>query len=102
MDIVQVRPGTSKPDYNPESEEEVMWAFHNALERCDLERVDWPWVLFETVSNDRHELVKELLDNNYVDANDTMDKPKCAMEVKNEKDYSNPFDLSSYSDRLVG
>ena len=79
MDIVQVRPGASKPDYIPESEEEVMRAFHYALERCDLESVDWPWVLFETVSNDRHELVKELLDNNYVDVNDTDDGEMSAL-----------------------
>ncbi|MDE6700790.1 MAG: ankyrin repeat domain-containing protein [Acetatifactor sp.] len=71
MDIVRVRSGGALPGYVPESETEVSAAFYYAIESCDHSKVNWMWVLQESVSCDRIEIVKFLLDKNYCDVNDT-------------------------------
>ena len=71
LDIVQKRSGAVLPNYAAESTEEVIQAFNYALERCDSDKTDWTWVLLECVSNSRLELAIKLLDNDYVDVNDT-------------------------------
>ena len=70
-DIVKVRSGSALPGYEAESEEEVFEAFNYALENCNLSNVDWMSVLQRSVSNDRIEIVKLLLDQGYCDVNDT-------------------------------
>ena len=71
QDIVQVRSGSALPGYEPESEEEVMAAFKYALENCDHSQVEWWNVLQHSVSNDRIEIVKLLLDEGYCNVNTT-------------------------------
>ncbi len=71
QDIVQVRSGAALPGYKPESKEEVIKAFNYALENCDHSNVNWMRVLQHSVSNDRIEIVKLLLDQEYCDVNDT-------------------------------
>ena len=71
QDIVQIRPGASASDYIPEKSEEVLSAFHYALENCDHNNVKWMRVLQHSVSNDRLEIVKFLLDHGYCDVNDS-------------------------------
>lgn len=71
QDIVRFRSGSSLPDYEPESEEEVIKAFTYALENCNHSNVNWMRVLQHSVSNDRVEIVKLLLDQGYCDVNDT-------------------------------
>ena len=70
QDIVQVRSGAGAPGYIPESKEEVINAFKYALENCDHKNVDWMRVLQHSVSNDRIEIVKLLLDQGYCTIND--------------------------------
>ena len=70
QDIVQVRSGAALPGYKPESKEDVIKAFNYALENCDHNNVNWMRVLQHSVSNDRIEIVKLLLDQKYCDVND--------------------------------
>lgn len=70
-DIVQNRPGANAIDYIPDKSEEVLLAFNYALEKCDHSKVNWMRVLQHSVSNDRIEIVKLLLDQEYCDVNDT-------------------------------
>ena len=71
QDIVQNRPGASLSGYEPDNEEEVIKAFNYALENCDHNNVNWMRVLQHSVSNDRIEIVKLLLDQGYCTVNDT-------------------------------
>ena len=70
-DIVHIRSGSALPGYVPENEEEVMSAFLYALENCDHSKIDWMRVLQHSVTNDRIEIVRLLLDDGYCDVNDT-------------------------------
>ena len=70
MDIVQVRPGALANGYEPENNEEVMKAFRYALENCNHDNVNWMRVLQHSVTNDRIEIVKLLLDEKCCDVND--------------------------------
>ena len=69
QDVVDARPAL--PGYEPESTEEVIKAFNYVLENCDHSNVNWMRVLQHSVSNDRIEIVKVLLDEGYCDVNDT-------------------------------
>lgn len=71
QDTVKVRSGAALPGYEPESKEEVIKAFNYALENCDHSNVNWMRVLQHSVSNDRIEIVKLLLDQGYCTVNDT-------------------------------
>lgn len=71
QDIVQIRPGASLSEYEPESKEEVMEAFSYALENCDHSNVNWMLVLQHSISNDRIEIAKLLISQGYCDVNDT-------------------------------
>lgn len=71
QDIVQNRPGASLSGYEPDSKEEVYKAFNYALENCDHNNVNWMRVLQHSVSNDRIEIVKLLLEQKYCTVNDT-------------------------------
>ena len=70
-DIVQVKPGGDADGYRPENKEEVIKAFIYALQNCNHNKVDWMWVLQHCVTNDRLEIVKLLLDEDYCDVNDS-------------------------------
>lgn len=70
QDIVHVRSGAALPGYKPESEEEVIEAFNYALENIDHNNVNWMRVLQHSVTNNRIEIVKFLLDNGYCQVND--------------------------------
>lgn len=71
QDIVAVRPGDALPGYKPESKEEVIKSFDYAIEACDHDNVNWMRVLQNSVSNNRIEIVKFLLDQEYCTVNDT-------------------------------
>lgn len=71
QDIVQVRSGAALPGYKPESKEDAIKAFHYALEKCDHNNVNWMRVLQHSVSNNRIEIVKLLLEQEYCTVNDT-------------------------------
>jgi len=71
QDIVQNRPGANAIDYIPDKSEEVLLAFHYALENCDHNKVNWMRALQHSVTNDRIEIVKLLLDQGYCTVNDT-------------------------------
>lgn len=71
QDIVHNRPGASLSGYEPDSKEEVIKAFNYALEKINHNNVNWMRVLQHSVSNDRIEIVKLLLDQKYCDVNDT-------------------------------
>lgn len=71
QDIVQVRSGAASPGYKPESKEEVIKAFYYALENVNHNNVNWMRVLQHSVSNDRIEIVKLLLEQEYCTVNDT-------------------------------
>lgn len=71
QDIVQVRSGAALPGYKPESEEEVIKAFNYAIENINHNNVNWMRVLQHSVSNDRIEIVKLLLEQEYCTVNDT-------------------------------
>lgn len=71
QDIVNVRSGAALPGYKPEGKEEVIKAFNYALEKCDHNNVNWMRVLQHSVSNDRIEIVKLLLEQGYCTVNDT-------------------------------
>ena len=68
-DIVHSPPGASLSGYEADNEE-VIKAFNYALENCDHNNVNWMRVLQHSVSNDRIEIVKLLLDQKYCDVND--------------------------------
>lgn len=70
QDIVQTRYSNPLLGYEAESEEEVINAFNYALENCDHSKINWMRVLQHSVSNDRIEIVKLLLDQKYCDVND--------------------------------
>ena len=69
-DIVYSPPEALLLCYEPDNEE-VIKAFNYALENCDHSNVNWMRVLQHSVSNDRIEIVKLLLDQKYCDVNDT-------------------------------
>jgi len=69
-DIVQVRSGANFDNYVQESDEEVLLAFYFAVENCNHNNVNWMRVLQHSVSNDRVEIVKYLLDEGYCEVND--------------------------------
>ena len=69
--IVQVRSGAALPGYKPESKEEVIKAFNYALENVNHNNVNWMRVLQHSISNDRIEIVKLLLEQEYCTVNDT-------------------------------
>lgn len=71
QDIVAVRPGAALPGYKPENKEEVIKSFDYAIEACDHDNVNWMRVLQNSVSNNRIEIVKFLLDEEYCAVNDT-------------------------------
>ena len=71
QDIVKVRSGAALPGYKPESKEEVIKAFNYALENVNHNNVNWMRVLQHSVSNDRIEIVKLLLEQEYCTVNDT-------------------------------
>lgn len=71
QDIVQVRSGAALPGYKPESKEEVIKAFNYALENVNHNNVNWMRVLQHSVSNDRIEIVKLLLEQEHCTVNDT-------------------------------
>ena len=71
QDIVKVRSGAALPGYKPESKEEVIKAFNYAIENINHNNVNWMRVLQHSVSNDRIEIVKLLLDQEYCTVNDT-------------------------------
>lgn len=71
QDIVQVRPGAESAGYVSEDDDEVMASFCYAIENCDHSKVNWMRVLQASITNDRMEIVKLLLDNNYCDVNDS-------------------------------
>lgn len=71
QDIVQVRSGAALPGYKPESKEEVIKAFNYALENVNHNNVNWMRVLQHSISNDRIEIVKLLLEQEYCTVNDT-------------------------------
>ena len=68
-DIVHSPPGASLSGCEPDNEE-VIKAFNYALENCDHNNVNWMRILQHSVSNDRIEIVKLLLDQKYCDVND--------------------------------
>lgn len=70
-EIVGKNFGYTHSEYALESEEEVLAAFYYAINHCDHSQVDWMWVLQESVSYDRVEIVQYLLDEGYCDVNDT-------------------------------
>ena len=70
QDIVHVRSGVALPGYKPESKEEVIKAFNYAIENINHNNVSWMRVLQHSVSSDRIEIVKLLLDKKYCDVND--------------------------------
>ena len=71
QDIAQVRSGAALPGYKPESKEEVIKAFNYALENVNHNNVNWMRVLQHSISNDRIEIVKLLLEQEYCTVNDT-------------------------------
>ena len=71
MDITHAKPGAALEGYVPDKEEEVLAAFNYALEHCDHSKVNWVRVLQYSVTWDRIEIVKFLLDENYCNVNDT-------------------------------
>lgn len=70
-DIVQVRPGSNASNYMPENNTEVINAFYYAIINCDHSNINWMEVLQHSVSNDRLEIVRYLLDEGYCNVNDT-------------------------------
>lgn len=71
QDIVQSKGGASLPGYIPDSDHEVLLAFNYAIENCNHGKVEWANVLQQSVSNDRVEIVRLLLDKRLCDVNDT-------------------------------
>lgn len=70
-DIVQIKPGAALSGYIPEKKAEVLAAFNYAIEHCDHNNVNWMWVLQNSVTYDRIEIVKYLIDEKYCDVNDS-------------------------------
>ena len=70
-DIVGHRPGTMTAKYGLENSTEVFTAFCYALENCKQSSINWMRVLQHSVTNDRVEIVKLLLDKGFCDVNDT-------------------------------
>lgn len=71
QDIVESRSGGNAPDYIPEDADEVRAAFDYAIANCDHTQVRWMRVLQHSITFDRIEIVKFLLDEGYCDVNDT-------------------------------
>ena len=71
IDIVASRPGKISVEEGEEDNTEVVLSFHYALENCDHSKINWMRVLQNSVSYDRIEIVKILLDDGYCDVNDT-------------------------------
>lgn len=71
QDIVSTRGGAALPGYIPDNETEVIAAFHYAIAHCDRSKVKWMRVLQHSITNNRIEIVRFLLDENYCDVNDT-------------------------------
>jgi ankyrin repeat protein len=69
-DIIEGRPGAMVDDYGPEKSNDVETAFYYAIENCDHSQINWMRVLQYSVSNDRIEIVKFLVNENYCDVND--------------------------------
>lgn len=70
-DIVGHRPGMITVEDGLENSTEVAMAFSYALENCDQSKINYMRVLQHSVTNDRVEIVKRLLDEGYCDVNDT-------------------------------
>lgn len=70
-DIVGHRPGKITVEHGLETSSEVAMAFYYALENCDHSRINWMRVLQHSVTNDRVNIVKHLLDEGYCNVNDT-------------------------------
>lgn len=70
-EIVGHRPGIMTTEDGLENSAEVYAAFCYALENCDYSKIKWMRVLQHSVTNDRIEIVKLLLDRSYCDVNDT-------------------------------
>lgn len=70
-DIVGSRPGSIIVQDGIENGTEVTSAFYYALENCDHSKINWMRVLQHSVTSDRIEIVKFLLDKGYCDVNDT-------------------------------
>ena len=70
-DIVGSRPGSIIDQDGVENSIEVAEAFYYALENCDHSKINWMRVLQHSVTYDRIEIVKFLLDKGYCDVNDT-------------------------------
>ena len=70
-DIVGHRPGNMTVKAGLENSVEVTMAFYYALENCDHSKINWMRVLQHSVTNDRIEIVKFLLDEGYCDINNT-------------------------------
>lgn len=71
VDIVCVRSGAASPGYIPENGDEVMSSFCYAIKNCDLNKVNWLWVLQHSISSNRIEIVQFLLEENYCNVNAT-------------------------------
>ena len=69
-EIVGTRPGLISDKHGQEKPNEVEQAFYYAIENCDHKKIEWMRVLQHSVSNDRIEIVKFLLDNEYCQVND--------------------------------
>lgn len=70
-DIVGHRPGIITVEYGSENSTEVAMAFYYAIENCDHSKINYMRVLQHSITNDRVEIVKFLLDEGYCDVNDT-------------------------------
>lgn len=70
-DIVGHRPGSMATKHGLENSTEVVTAFYYALENCKQSSINWMRVLQHSVTNDRVEIVKLLLDKGFCDVNDT-------------------------------
>lgn len=70
-DIVGHRPGIITVEDGSENSTEVAMAFYYAIENCDHRKINYMRVLQHSITNDRVEIVKFLLDEGYCDVNDT-------------------------------
>lgn len=70
-DIVGHRPGIITVEEGSENSTEVAMAFYYAIENCDHSKINYMRVLQHSVTSDRVEIVKFLLDEGYCDVNDT-------------------------------
>ena len=70
-DIVGHRPGIITVEDGSENSTEVARAFYYAIENCDHSKIKFMRVLQHSITNDRVEIVKFLLEQKYCDVNDT-------------------------------